>query len=117
MENVADLSVVPKPPLQPCVVVDLLGELDVASMPELRRYLTTLISSGSVRLVLNAACLDFIDAVGIGSLVQAANLARAGGGWVRLIGVKPRHRRLLLILRLSGQLPMHENLHEALRGQ
>jgi anti-sigma B factor antagonist len=114
VENIAELTVVAEPRIRPHLVVDLPDELDVASMPELRRHLTTLISTGSVHLVLNAATLDFIDAVGIGALVHAANRARAAGGWVRLIGVRQKHRRLLLILKLERVLPIHENLEDAL---
>jgi anti-sigma B factor antagonist len=116
VENTAELHVLSRPPAHhPYVVVDLPAELDVASMPELRHHLTTLISSGRVRLVLNAANLDFMDAAGIGSLVYAANQARAAGGWVRLIGVGQKHRRILSILRLGRTLPVHEDL-EKLEG-
>jgi anti-sigma B factor antagonist len=115
VENIAELTVASRPQLHPYVVVDLPDELDVASMPELRHHLTTLISSGSVRLVLNAATLDFMDAVGIGSLIYAANRTRAEGGWVRLIGVGRKHRRILSILGLERVLPVHEDLEDALR--
>ena len=116
MEHTAELTGVPVPHSNPRVVVDLPGELDVASMPELRHHLTTLISSGRVELVLNAGTLDFLDASGIGALVHAANRARAEGGWVRLIRVKPRHRRLLSILRLDRTLPVYEDLADATRA-
>ena len=69
MENTAELTVASRPEIHPYVVVDLPDELDVASTPELRHHLTTLIASGRVRLVLNAATLDFMDAVGIGTLI------------------------------------------------
>ena len=69
-------------------MVDLSGELDVASVPELRHRLTTLIASGHIGLVLNADDLEFIDAAGLGCLVFAANRARTAGGWVRLIRVE-----------------------------
>jgi len=116
VENIAELTVASRPQTRPHphLVVDLPDELDVASMPHLRHHLTTLISSGHVRLVLNAATLDFIDAVGIGALVYAANRARGEGGWVRLIEVKPKHRRLWLILRLDRVLPIYEKLDDAL---
>lgn len=117
MESTADLSVVPPSQAPSCVVLDLTGELDVASVPELRQRLTTLILSGRSRLVLNAARLDFIDAAGIGCLVHVAKLARAEGGWIRLIRVEQRHLRLLRILRLGRMLPVHENLEDALREE
>lgn len=115
MEHVADLIDVSWPSTRSFVVVHLFGELDVASTPELRRRLTMLISDGCVRLVLDADSLQFIDAAGIGALVYASNQARAAGGWIRLIGVKPAHRRLLMLLRLGRQLPMREDLQDALR--
>ena len=114
MESITDPTLSP-PQARSSVVVDLPAELDLASAPELRRRLTALISSGSVRLVLNAATLDFIDAAGIGSLIHAANRARAAGGWVRLIGVGRRQRRLLRLLDLGRTLPVHEDLEDARR--
>lgn len=115
MEDTTEATVASPPRSRSWFVVDLPEELDVASMPALRQRLTTLILSGRVRLVLNAAPLDFVDATGIGALVYAANLARARGGWIRLIGVKQKHMRLLMILRLGRMLPIHEDLRDALR--
>jgi anti-sigma B factor antagonist len=115
MENIAELSVVSEARSRSCVVVDLSGELDVASVPDLRHKLTTLIASGHIELVLNAGALEFIDAAGLGCLVHAANLARDAGGWVRLIRVRQRHRRLLLILGLGRTLPIYQDLADALR--
>jgi len=115
VESIADLTAVSQPPIHSCLVVDLGGELDVASVPELRRRLTALILSGRSRLVLNAAALDFIDAAGIGCLVHVAKIARAEGGWIRLIRVEQRHLRLLRILRLGRMLPVHESLEDAVR--
>jgi anti-anti-sigma factor len=113
VENTAELPVTSRFRAdRPYVVVELPAELDVVSMPELRHHLMTLISSGHVRLVLDAAGLDFMDAAGIGSLVHAANRARAAGGWVRLIGVGQKHRRILSILRLERTLPVYEELEE-----
>ncbi len=115
MENIAELSVASEAESRSCVVVDLSGELDVASAPELRHKIMTLIASGQIGLVLDAGALEFIDAAGIGCLVRAANRARAAGGWVRLIRVGQRHRRLLLILGLGRTLPVYEDLADALR--
>jgi anti-sigma B factor antagonist len=115
MERLVQHAELSQPTVHSCVVVHLSGELDVASAPDIRLHLTTLISDGCIRLVLNTVSLDFIDAGGIGSLVHVANRARAAGGWVRLIGVKPRHHRLLMIVRLGTVLPMYEDLAGALR--
>ena len=115
MEKIAELSVVSEARSRSCVVVDLSGELDVATVPELRHRLTTLITSGHRELVLDAGALEFVDATGLGCLVHAANRARAAGGWVRLIRVGQKHRRLLLILGLGRTLPDYEDLADALR--
>jgi anti-sigma B factor antagonist len=115
MEHLVERTELSQPTTHPCVLVRLSGELDMASAPGIRLHLMTLISDDCIRLVLNTAPLDFIDAGGIGSLVHVANRARVAGGWVRLIDVKPRHRRLLMILRLGAVLPIYEDLAGALR--
>ena len=115
MEHLVEHTTLFQPTTCSCAVVHLSGELDGATAPEIRLQLTTLISDHCIRLVLNTASVEFIDAGGIGSLVHVANRARAAGGWVRLIGVKPRHRRLLTIVQLGAVLPVYEDLADALR--
>ena len=91
-------------------VVTIGGELDVATAPALRSHLSGLISNGRTRLVLDLAPLAFLDASGLGVLASTVGQLRKQGGWLRLVNVRPRIRRLLGILRLTDSLPEYASV-------
>jgi anti-anti-sigma factor len=86
-------------------VVMIGGELDVATAPALRSHLSDLIANGRTRLVFDLGQLRFLDASGLGVLASTAGPLREQGGWLRLVNVHPRIRRLLGIVRLTDALP------------
>jgi anti-sigma B factor antagonist len=60
--------------------VVLIGDLDVATVPDLRAVLNGLIAEGHIDLRLNVSGLAFMDATGVGALVEVrARLASLGG--------------------------------------
>jgi len=91
-------------------VVTIGGELDVATAPVLRSHLSGLIANGRTRLVLDLAPLDFLDASGLGVLASTLGRLRERGGWLRLVNVRPRIRRLLGIVRLTDALPEYASV-------
>ena len=52
-------------------VVNVYGELDVATSPQLREMLIRLVSEGSSRLVLDLDLVDFLDSTGLGTIISA----------------------------------------------
>jgi anti-anti-sigma factor len=93
-----------------CTVLTIGGELDVATAPALRSHLSDLIADGRTRLVLDLAPLDFLDASGLGVLASTLGRLRERGGWLRLVNVHPRIRRLLGIVRLTDVLPEYASV-------
>ena len=85
------------------VVLD--GEIDIATAPAVRRFLTAAISGGDVYLAVDMSGVAFIDAAGIGVLVAAANRAREAGGGLSLLAPSPQVRRLVDVLHLDAILP------------
>jgi anti-sigma B factor antagonist len=100
-----------------CTVVTIGGELDVATAPALRSHLSDLIANGRTRLVLDLAPLNFLDASGLGVLASTLGQLREQGGWLRLVGVHPRIRRLLVIARLTHALPEYASIALAVRAE
>jgi anti-sigma B factor antagonist len=96
-----------------CTVVMVGGELDVATAPLLRAHLDSLVADGRVRLVLDLAGLEFLDASGVGVLARAMGRVRVRNGWMRLVHVSPRVRRVLRITRLTDALPVYESIAQA----
>ena len=76
------------------VEVIVLGELDLASAPELRRELRRAIVAGPV-VVVDLSAVALIDSVGLGLLVGAHRRARDAGG--SLVVVAPSDRLVALL--------------------
>jgi anti-sigma B factor antagonist len=94
-------------------VVTIGCELDVATAPALRSHLSDLEASGRTRLVLDLAPLEFADAYGLGVLIWMAGRLQERGGWLRLVGVRPRILRLLGLARLTRTLPVYPSVTQA----
>jgi anti-sigma B factor antagonist len=94
-------------------VVAVRGDVDIATSPQMRRVLSQLLLSGTVDIVVDLEAVEFIDASGIGVLVETADDAHAGGG--RLLLRRPSRRvvRVLDLLQLDDVLPI-ESVSEAL---
>jgi anti-anti-sigma factor len=89
----------------PSATVVLDGELDIATGPAIRRSLMAAIRGGNVHLAVDMSRVTFIDAAGIGVLVDAASRARKAGGRLSLLAPSWPVRRLLDILHLDEILP------------
>ena len=82
-------------------VVEVAGEIDVASAPELRDCLHQTIDAGSRQLVIVLRRTSFIDSVGLGVLVGAQRRLRRLGhdGGVHLVVAEGL---VLRVLRATG---------------
>ena len=94
-------------------VVQLAGELDVVTVPDLRRELVVSTSATLPDLVLDLRDVEFLDCGVVGVLVAARSRATAAGGCLRLVGVQQRPRRLLSLCRLDQVFCIHESFASA----
>lgn len=97
-------------------VVELAGELDLATAPLLDARLATLGDYRLPQLVIDVTALTFCDCSGLGTLVRARNQAAAEGGWLRLCGVAGTISKLIKIARLTSALPCYPSVADALAG-
>ena len=85
------------------IVVRIVGEVDLASAPDLREALIELIDGqGNLFVQLDLEHLSFIDSTGIGVLVRALRSVRQKGGDLTLINCRPSTLRILEIAGLTG---------------
>ena len=82
-------------------VVEIGGDIDVQSAPELREELLRLIRRRGPRLALDLGGVTFMDCAGIGVLVATRRRARLEGGWIRIIRVSSAARRTISLLGLQ----------------
>jgi anti-anti-sigma factor len=87
-------------------VVAVWGEVDLATSPEMHRVLSDALSHGAVDIIVDLQAVEFMDASGVGVLIEVASSARAGGGLVLLRGPSRRVLRVLDLLELYDVLPL-----------
>jgi anti-sigma B factor antagonist len=99
-------------------VVEVGGEIDVASAPELRECLHQTIDAGSRRLVVDLRQVSFIDSVGLGVLVGVRRrlLGHGHDGSLQLVCADGLVLRVLRVTGLERVLPVPATLTDALGG-
>jgi anti-sigma B factor antagonist len=76
-------------------IVNVRGELDVSTSPELHTWLAEAISHAPQLLIVNLTDVSFIDSTGLGVLVGALRDVRTAGGDVRLVVTQPHVNKVL----------------------
>ena len=97
-------------------VVEVRGEVDVHSAPQLRDRLTEIIDEGKASVVVDLSWLQFIDSTGLGALVAALNHANAAGTKFCLVC---KAERLLKVFRITGLhevFEIHPTVEEAIEA-
>ena len=97
------------------VVVTVAGEVDIATVAELRKRLAAMAASG-VPLVADLDQVSFIDATGLGALAGAAREATEHGTSLYVVCARPQTRRLFRVTGLDRQIPLVQDLAEALHA-
>jgi anti-sigma B factor antagonist len=99
------------------IMVQVTGEIDMASAPELRDCLHQTINAGSRQLIVDLRQVSFIDSMGLGVLVGTRRHLRAqhpGDGSLQLIGAEGLVLRVLRVSGLDRVFPPHATLADAL---
>ena len=111
-----NLKVTPRS-LNPNVqALDLEGEVDVYTAPQLRSALEEQVAMGRTSLVLDLEGVGFLDSTGLGVLVGRLKATRQLGGWFGVVCTSERILRLLAITGLDRVLPIHETVESAIEA-
>jgi anti-sigma B factor antagonist len=99
-------------------VVEVGGEIDLASAPELRECLHQTIDAGSRQLVVDIRQVSFIDSMGLGVLVGARRrlLGLGHDSGIQLVCADGLVLRVLRVTGLDRMFPVHATLADALGG-
>jgi len=96
-------------------IVSVAGEIDIATVAQLRERLFGLATSGCP-LVADLDQVSFIDAAGLGVLVGAARRAAASGTSLHVVCARHQTRRLFRLTGLDHQIPLACTLAEAMES-
>jgi anti-sigma B factor antagonist len=81
-------------------VVDITGDLDMATAPALRQLVIQLLSTGVRLVAVDLTAADFVDSTGLGALVAALKRVRTHDGELVVICPEPRLRRIFELTEL-----------------
>jgi len=100
--------------LETAAVVDVAGEVDMATSPELRSALKRLTRSSPARIVVNLTDVDFMDSSGIATLVQAMKESKPHGGQVVLAAPSQNLLRVLQLSNLTTLFRIYATVDDAI---
>ena len=96
-------------------ILNVAGEVDLATAPDLRTQLLELINLDKVNLIVNLEPVTFLDSTGLGVLVSAHNRARSEGGDLTLVCTRESLLKVFEITGLSTVFAIHDSLAAATR--
>jgi anti-sigma B factor antagonist len=88
--------------------VELHGDLDLYTAPELSRHLEALIGAGHLKLLVDLTNAAFIDSTTIGVLLSAWKRLRASGGRLAVVCPQPAMRDLFELVGHNWIFPVYE---------
>jgi anti-anti-sigma factor len=98
-------------------VIELDGEIDIATSPALRKRLRNALQQSEDVLILDLSRVSFCDASGLGVLVGIQRRTRQFGITLRLAALRPRMIDLLQITGLDRSFTIHPTLSSAIVGR
>lgn len=94
-------------------VVSPAGDLDLHTVPALRRRLDEVRAGGRNSIIVDLTSVDFLDSSALGLLVNVQRqLAEAGGG-LKVACPQPHVQKVFRITRLAEVIPIHESIDDA----
>lgn len=97
-------------------VLRLSGELDLNSVPDVRRSIRGLIDEGLVNFIIDLSGLDFIDSSGLGVLVGGLARVREKQGEIKIACSNKRILRIFEMTRLTQLFEIYPSDVEAARS-
>jgi anti-sigma B factor antagonist len=97
-------------------VVELAGEVDLYSAPELKRRIVDAIDAGKTRIVVDLSQTTFIDSTTLGVLVGARKRLRANDGSLAVVCPDPDKLALFEMTGLDRVFSIHDDRAAALEA-
>lgn len=95
-------------------LVEVAGEVDVATVSLLAKALGDAVQSGHGHLILDAQNLTYIDSAGIQTLISTQQKLETQGRSMVVVGCHGIFHKLMSVSRLENQFPMYSTVDEAL---
>jgi len=96
-------------------ILDVGGEIDMLTSPQLRDRIVGLIEAGRPRIVVDLQNVSFMDSTGLGTLVGCLKRAREHDGQIRVVASARPVVSLFSLTGLDRVFDVHPSLETALR--
>ncbi len=97
-------------------MVEVSGELDLASSGALEEELLRITDSGAEQVIVDLRQLEFMDSTGLGTLVKGYQRAAGAGQRFALVRGSEQVQRLLSLTGVADRLELADELEELLRS-
>jgi anti-sigma B factor antagonist len=94
-------------------IVELEGEVDVYTAPQLKQQMISLLESGAKELVVDLTKVDYLDSTALGVLIGGLKRMREVDGNMVLVCPSPRIRRVFEITGLDKIFDIYNSEIEA----
>jgi anti-anti-sigma factor len=94
-------------------LVAVTGECDLHTGRQLRDVLTSELSRGVRRLILDLSGLTFLDSTGMQVLLSVRNVITVRGGILALVSPQPVVARILELTGADRVIPVYDSLQDA----
>ncbi|MFG2167849.1 STAS domain-containing protein [Micromonospora chersina] len=96
-----------------CTVLEVRGEIDMATSPQLREGLQRLVDAGDRQVVVDLAGVGFMDSSGLGALVVMFKALRDVGGRLCVAAVQPAVRSVLTVTSVDRAIQVYDSVQAA----
>lgn len=97
-------------------VLQVRGEVDLYTSPQLRDGITELLDQGANRIVIDLSGIEFMDSTGLGVLVVGLKRAKERDGEFALVCREGSVQKILSITGLDKVFSIHGSVAEATRA-
>jgi len=94
-------------------IIDLEGEVDVYTAPQLKQQIINLLDKGVRHVVVNLTAVDYLDSTALGVLIGGLKRLRERNGALDLICPNPRIKRVFEITGLDRIFDIYATEDEA----
>ncbi|WP_026126853.1 STAS domain-containing protein [Nocardiopsis xinjiangensis] len=95
------------------VIVAIEGELDIATADDLREHVQQAMDEHGPWLILDLSALDFMDSSGLNVIISTYRSVREAGGSLSLAALNERVTKVVRLVGLHRQVPVHQNVAAA----
>ena len=95
------------------VILDIIGEIDIATTPELNAVFTNLTKQGKIKIIVNLKNVTYVSSSGWGLFISLIKTIRNSNGDLKLVQLSPEVKVIFDMTSLFKLIPSYNTIEEA----